>query len=295
MSARAGRSRRGLPARAAGVATPADRHYRRSEMRPPRRRGVVSLVGRWTRALLVPALLAGAAAWVAAALAASPLFEIDRIDVRGTVRLSPGEVEALVADLRGRNLLTVDVEPYRRRVLDSRWVAGVSLARRLPTTLELEVTERVPLAIARIRQQLYLVDAGGVIIDSYGPQYREFDLPIVDGLAGGGRAGAPAIDPARLQTTARLLGALTEDPPLSARVSQIDAADPRDLVVLLDDDPARLHVGDEAFVARLRNYLELAPALREQLTVVDYVDLRFGERVFARSQGRLASVRRTSR
>jgi hypothetical protein len=78
-------------------------------------------------------------------------------------------------------------------------------------------------------------------------------------------------------------------------VSQIDAADPRDLVVLLDDDPARLHVGDEAFVARLRNYLELAPALREQLTVVDYVDLRFGERVFARSQGRLASVRRTSR
>ena len=30
---------------------------------------------------------------------------------------------------------------------------------------------------------MYLVDERGVIIDQYGPQYADLDLPIVDGLS----------------------------------------------------------------------------------------------------------------
>jgi cell division septal protein FtsQ len=173
-------------------------------------------------------------------------------------------------------------------------VAGVTLARLLPSTIDVQVAERVPMAIARIAQQLYLVDAAGVIIDEYGPQYRDFDLPIVDGLVAAQTAGAPAIDPGRLQAAADLLAALAASPEIAARVSQADVSNARDVVVLLDDDPARLHVGDEAFVERLQQYLELAPALHEQLAAIDYVDLRFGDRVFARAQGRSATVRRTA-
>ena len=38
------------------------------------------------------------------------------------------------------------------------------------------------MAVCRLGDQLYLVDSTGVIIDDYGPQYVQFDLPIVDGL-----------------------------------------------------------------------------------------------------------------
>jgi len=68
-------------------------------------------------------------------------------------------------------------------------------------------------------------------------------------------------------------------------VSQIDVSDPHDAVVLLAGDTARLHVGDDRFVDRLQSYVELAPTLRQRVPEIDYVDLRFGERVYVRPAG----------
>ena len=66
------------------------------------------------------------------------------------------------------------------------------------------------------------------------------------------------------------------------QVSQIDVANLHDAVVILDGDPALLHVGESDFAARLQQYLDLAPALRERVTAIDYVDLRFDERMYVR-------------
>ena len=52
--------------------------------------------------------------------------------------------------------------------------------------------------------------------------------------------------------------------------------------MILDDDSALLRLGDPDFVARLQQYIDLAPALRERLSAIDYVDLRFEERLYVR-------------
>lgn len=293
MSVQVAGSRRGPPP-AAGVSAPADRHYRRSDLRPARRRRLGQLVWRVSAAVTVTLVAAAAGVGAFGWLRGSPLLQIDRLRVHGTVRLSTADVEALLSGLRGQNILSVNLAEYRGRALESPWVAAVTLSRLLPSTVDVRVTERVPMAIARFAGQLYLVDGGGIIVDEYGPQYRDFDLPIVDGLIAEQTAGAPAIEPERLQVTARLLAALTASPAIGTRVSQVDVADARDVVVLLDGDPVRLHIGQESFVERLQQYLELAPALREQLAGIDYVDLRFGDRVFARARGRTTSVQRSA-
>ena len=46
------------------------------------------------------------------------------------------------------------------------------------------------MAAVPARRQLYLVDASGDVIDEFGPQYAEFDLPIVDGLVARAEAAA---------------------------------------------------------------------------------------------------------
>ena len=52
-------------------------------------------------------------------LLASRLLAVDRIVVHGTTRLSSGEVEVLLDGIRGQNLLRVNLDQYRRRVLDA--------------------------------------------------------------------------------------------------------------------------------------------------------------------------------
>jgi cell division septal protein FtsQ len=69
---------------------------------------------------------------------------------------------------------------------------------------------------------------------------------------------------------------------MASRISQIDVSDSRNAVVLVDDDPTQIRLGSEKFVERLQSYFELAPALREQVPAIDYVDLRFDERVYVR-------------
>ena len=215
----------------------------------------------------------------------TPLLRVNRISVHGNVRLSSGEVQALVEDLRGSSILRVDLDAFRQRLVESPWVADVALRRVLPSTVEVFVSERQPVGLCRMGQDLYLVDETGTVIDQFGPQYSEFDLPIIDGLVPPSPRGATAkasIDPGRAELASRVIASLARSQQIASRLSQVDVSDAHDAVVLLDGDSALLHLGDDKFLERVQSYLELSPALRERITDIDYVDLRFDPRVYVR-------------
>ncbi len=209
-------------------------------------------------------------------------LQVRHIEVHGNVRLSSGEVEAIVNGLQGSSILTADLPSYRRRLMESPWVADVAMHRVLPSTVEVFVSERRPIGLCRMGASLYLVDARGTLIDEYGPQYSEFDLPIIDGLVRAPDSGQPAIDEQRADLAARVIEAVAPYKALAQRLSQIDVRDPHDAVVLLQNDAALLHLGEDHFVERLQSYIDLAPALHQRVADIDYVDLRFDERVYVR-------------
>ncbi len=271
--------------RPAGIAAPADRRFHRSGLRPEQRRvgRTIARAAKWIAGI---AVVGAAGFWLTDVVLHARVLTVQHVRVRGNVRLSEGDVRALVDGIRGENIFRVDFEPYRQRVLDSPWVSSVALSRVLPSTIDVRVTERTPMAVARVGQQLFLVDDAGVIIDEYGAAYRDLDLPIVDGLVSSPAGKGPLVDHGRVAVTAAFLAVLADRPDLSRRLSQVDVANAHDIVVMFDHDPVWLHLGEDQFVERLNRYLELVPTLREQFVDIDYVDLRFGERVFVRSRGR---------
>lgn len=268
--------KRGLPN--AGVPAPADKRFRRAESRPGRKSGgwYRSPVLRWSVAALI---VLGLTAFGVQRLLHAQVFSINRIVVRGNARLSTGEVLAMIDGMRGGSLLQADLHAYRTKLLDSPWVSDATFRRVLPSTIEVRIAERVPMAVGRLGDQLYLVDAAGVIIDDFGPQYAQFDLPIVDGLVSTPTSEAPVVDPERARLAARFIDALAGAPALRPHVSQMDVSNAHNLVVLIDQDPARLLVGDKDFVARLQRYVEMGPTLKDQISDIDSVDLRFEERI----------------
>ena len=209
---------------------------------------------------------------------------ISRITVSGNSRISRGEVVGLLEGLRGQNMLTADLEGWRRKLLDSPWVADAAIRRVFPGTVSVAISERQPLGIGRINDTLYLVDRRGTVIDEYGPNYVEFDLPIIDGLAAHASADGMLVDEARATLAGRLLSDLAQRPDLARRVSQIDVTDARDAVLILKNDTVLVRVGDGHFIDRLQAYLDLASTLRDRIPDIDYVDLRFDERVYVRPQ-----------
>ena len=272
----------GLP-QSAGHAVATDKRFKRAHVKPARKRSPASKHVWLVVRLLVPVLLVGYGAYRGVTLiAASPTLQIGQMVVRGHERMSTGEVLSLVEGLRGQNILGVSLDEWQNKLLTSPWVESATIRRVLPSTLEITVRERRPMGIGRIGTTMYLIDHKGVIVDEYGPAYADIDLPIIDGLGASPQDGGSIIDIARAEFAARVIAALSSRPEMVNQVSQIDVSDLHDAVVILDGDPALLRLGDTEFVARLQQYIDLAPALRERLSAIDYVDLRFDERLYVR-------------
>jgi cell division protein FtsQ len=274
------------------VAAPADKRFRRAQVSPARRR---SWLPSWR---VIAALVAGCSTglfglyWLAGAALHAEALTVTRITVTGNARTSRGEVLALLDGIRGENMVTLDLEGWRQKLLTSPWVADAALRRQLPGTLAVALSEREPIGIGRIADRLYLIDQRGMIIDEFGPNYAEFNLPIIDGLDSGTAGGGTLIDDARAALAGRLLADLQREPALAGRVSQVDVSDPRDATVILKGDTTIVRVGTDRFVERVQSYIDLAPALRDRVPQIDYVDLRFDERVYVKPLG---AARRTVR
>jgi len=268
------------------VAAPADRRFRRVHVKPARKRGPWRVL---VRPLIRYGFVALAAVYAvyrgAAVVAHARVLRIDHIVVRGNQRLSSDEVLAVLNGLRGENIVWTDLTAWRRRLLASPWVRDAALRRSLPSTVEVMVSERAPIGIGRIKSELYLVDDRGVVIDQYGPQYADIDLPIIDGLTAPADAG-PVADQSRAELAARVVAALWPQPSVARRLSQIDVTDLHNAAVILSGDPAVIYVGEDRFLQRLQSYLDLSAALRARVPDIDYVDLRFDDRIYVRPAGK---------
>jgi cell division septal protein FtsQ len=232
------------------VAAPADRRFRRAHVKPSQRRwNWRPLVRRAAVSGLSVAALAFALYRGRTALA--HMGTVDRIVVRGNERLSKGEVLAVLNGLHGESLFGTDLDVWHQRLMRSPWVRDAALRRSLPSTVEVVISERQPVGIGRVNGDTYLVDERGVVIDQYGPQYADLDLPIIDGLM----------------------------------------ADVHNASVILSGDSAVIYVGEDQFLQRLQSYVELAPTLRARVPDIDYVDLRFDERIYVRPAGKPGGAR----
>ena len=265
----------------------ADKRFRRALVKPGQKRR------RWRtvlRRIVVYGLMLGALAFgcyrVSAVAAQAHVLQVERIVVHGNERLSKGDVMAVLAGLRGESLVWTNLDVWRRRLLASPWVRDAELRRSLPSTVEVAISERQPVGIGRINSDMYLVDDRGIIIDQYGPQYTELDLPIVDGLSASPNDSPTMTDEARADLAARVIAAVNAKPSVARRLSQIDVTDAHNAKVILSGDPVVLQLGDDQFLPRLESYLQLASALHQRVDAIDYVDLRFDDRIYVRPAAR---------
>jgi cell division protein FtsQ len=275
------------------IAAPSDRRFRRAHVKQGRKHR------HWRRRVLpivrgaVIALVAMYGAYRLASVAAhAHVLRVDRITVRGNERLSREDVLAVLTGLRGESLVWTNLESWRRRLLASPWVRDAALRRSLPSTVDIVIAERQPIGVGRLNGEMYIVDESGIVIDQFGPQYADLDLPIIDGLSASPSDSDSMTDQARADLAARVIDAMRSKPEIARRLSQIDVADLHNAAVILTGDRAVIHLGDERFLPRLQSYLELSSALRDRVPDIDSVDLRFEDRIYVRPVGKPARQKR---
>jgi cell division protein FtsQ len=194
-------------------------------------------------------------------------------------------LEIFAAD-RGKSLLRVPLAARRRQIESIPWVEQATVRRALPNTIEVEITERTPIAFLRQGSDMDLIDVHGVILDR--PVEGDFDFPVVSGVPAD---MSPDDRQQRLQLFSRFLRQVeAARPGASRQISEVDLSDLTDLRATISglqggaagqsDSPLLVHFGDGDFQTKYANLVDNFATWRATAGRLESLDLRFnGEAV----------------
>lgn len=107
-------------------------------------------------------------------------FTVDEILVTGRERTDAQTMRAILNIQRGDPILDFNPEHAQRFVEKLPWVKKAYIARRLPDTIYVDITERQPLALWQHNKKLTVIDGEGTVLTD--ENLEEFaDLPLVVG------------------------------------------------------------------------------------------------------------------
>ena len=173
-----------------------------------------------------------AGAWVAYAsahfLLTAPemsLIHPEQVEIQGIQNVSRASVLEIFAADRGRSILRIHLDARRRQLEAIPWVEQATVRRALPNRVEVEITERTPIAFLRDGSSISLIDVHGVILER--PLEGDFHFPVVAGI------GADMPQDER-EKRMQLFAGFTEQVAAARagamdQVSEVDLADEHDL------------------------------------------------------------------
>jgi cell division protein FtsQ len=108
-------------------------------------------------------------------------FSIRQLEIDGSKRKSDLQVAQLAGIETGSNIFALDLDNAERRLLEDPWIRQVTITRRLPTTLQVQLSEHEAGALVVIDGRLYLVTPTGEPFKQL-EDGDPFDLPVVTGV-----------------------------------------------------------------------------------------------------------------
>jgi len=190
-------------------------------------------------------------------------FRVRRVEIAGLQYLDPAKVIAALK-LSPKASVFDDPAPLRRRVDAMPGVNAVQIGRRLPGTLEVELVEAPPVALASRGDGLALLDARGRVLP-FDPLRSAPDLPVA--------ANGDAL------VTGVLARVRDSDPDLFARIGAAWRAGPD---VVLEVGGRRLWFGAQVSAEDIRAVMAVEQALARSGQAYQELDGRFAGQVIVR-------------
>jgi cell division protein FtsQ len=199
----------------------------------------------------------------------------DQIEVRGADHVAHAQIMDVMGGDIGRNIFFIPLAQRKQQLEQIPWVESASVMRFVPNRLRIEIHERTPVAFARIGAHVFLIDAGGTLMELAPGGKHKYSFPVIAGM----NAGEPlSMRAARMKSYNALVRDLDAGGAhYSQALSEVDVSDPEDLKVLAADANGEVlvHLGAGNYLQRYKTYVTHVQQWRQQFNKLDSVDLRY--------------------
>jgi len=211
-----------------------------------------------------------------------PEFALRTLEISGSRFTSRPRIQAVFGPDAGKSVFQIPLAERRRHLLAIDWVRTATVTRVWPNRIVVRITERTPVAFARlpiagsVRHSLALIDDDGVLL-SLPPKVR-YRLPVLSGV---NEEQTDEERRLRVQTMKHLLEDLG---PQAKEISEINAASTQDVRVMADvnGQSVELWMGDQRYRSRYLNFLSHFGEIRRHSERANVFDLRLDDRILAR-------------
>ncbi|MGC1373080.1 MAG: FtsQ-type POTRA domain-containing protein [Candidatus Sulfotelmatobacter sp.] len=201
----------------------------------------------------------------------------DNIEVTGMQNVTKAQImEVMGADI-GRNIFFIPLAQQKAQLEQIPWVESASVMRFVPNRLAVQIHERIPVAFARVGPRMFLIDAGGTLMDLT-PKHK-YSFPVILGMNPGEPLSTRAL---RMQAYMELVRQLDSGGArYSQDLSEVDISDLDDVKVRANDPAGDVlvHLGSSDYLSRYKIYVTHAQAWRQQFQKLDSVDLRYDNQI----------------
>ncbi len=201
----------------------------------------------------------------------------DNIDVAGMQNVTKAQImEVMGADI-GRNIFFIPLSQQKAQLEQIPWVESASVMRFVPNRLRVEIHERTPVAFARVGPRIFLVDAGGTLMEL--PQKHRYSFPVILGM----NPGEPlSTRVPRMKAYNQLVQELDSGGArYSQDLSEVDLSDLENLKVRVNDPhgDVLVELGSSDYLKRYKTYVSHVQEWRQQFQKLDSVNLRYDNQV----------------
>ncbi|MGA8343072.1 MAG: FtsQ-type POTRA domain-containing protein [Candidatus Sulfotelmatobacter sp.] len=201
----------------------------------------------------------------------------DSIEVTGMENVTQAQImEVMGADI-GRNIFFIPLAQQKAQLEQIPWVESASVMRFVPNRLKVEIHERTPIAFARVGPRIFLIDAGGTLMEL--PQKHKYSFPVILGM----NPGEPLSTRApRMKAYDELVQDLDSGGArYSQDLSEVDLSDLENVKVRVNDPAGDVLVelGSSDFLKRYKTYVSHVQEWRQQFQKLESVNLRYDNQV----------------
>lgn len=213
------------------------------------------------------------AAFGAYFLLRSGLFAIREVTVNGATQVGADVLREASGVKTGENIWDVSLADIRAGVARNPWVASVSVSRRLPNVISIEVRERRPVALIVYRTAYVEVDEAGVALE-ISESLINRELPLITGPRATRVVLGQPVDAPGLLDGIRAVLPLSQD--IIRQISELNVGADRNLTMIMLSK-IRVYLGqpDATLEKRVGLLAGILADVTQRGVAIDYVDLRY--------------------
>lgn len=203
------------------------------------------------------------------------LISWDKLDIREVEIVSPTpeikeEIHRFLEGKHLGNILLLDIGLLQEKLTAHRWVKEVRVRKILPSSIKIEIKERIPAALLK-HDHIYMIDEEGVILEKI-EQGEPTNLPL---LIDSNKFQKDFEE--KLNLAWECLHSLS--PSEKEQLEFLDLTEYENIIIQLKGSQTKLIMGDERFQEKIRLYKKLQTKL-ERYGALEYIDLRIHDRLY---------------